>query len=87
MPLSSRVVRAMVRDLTKSHDEIVHPERRRNCSLGRRYREKNAEISTGEPPLFSTMNDFTLFDRVASPSVTIEEMTELRNPVALVPLM
>ena len=80
LAVRSRVVRAVVRDPNKSHDEILHPKRRRYFNFGRRYREKKLETSTIVlTPLFWTMNDTTLFDRVSSPSVMIEEMTESRS--------
>ena len=86
-PVSSRVVRVVVRDFSKSHDEILHPTRRRRLNFGRWYREKKSEISTILLPLpFSIMNDSTPFGRVSSPWVTIEEMTELTSLVAKNPV-
>ena len=46
LAVRSRVVRAVVRDPSKSHDEILHPKRRRHFNFGRWYREKKPETST-----------------------------------------
>ena len=35
LPASSRVVRTVVRDSSKSHDGNLHPERRRHFNFGR----------------------------------------------------
>ena len=88
MSASSRVVKAAVRDPNKPHDEIPHPTRRRDFNFGRWYREKKSETSTTSLPplLWSILNDSTPFDRVASPSVTIEERTELRSFAAKNPV-
>ena len=75
---SLRVVRVVIRDFSKSHDEMLHPSRRRWRNFGKWYREKKAETSTVGPRVVSTMNDSTLLDRVSSPSTTIEDMMELR---------
>jgi hypothetical protein len=81
MAVSSRVVRAVVCDFSRSHEEILHLRRRRHLNFWRWYREKKVETSTIELLMLCTMNDSTLIDRVSSPSVTIEERTELRCPV------
>lgn len=83
---SERVVKDVIRVLIKSHDEMLHPLRRRRFNLGRRYREKKRERSTTNTPEFSNINDSMLFDRVSSPSVTIEEMAESIS-LAPVPLI
>ena len=44
----SRVVRAVVFDFNKPHDDIVHPEKWRYFSFGRRWRAKKSEMSTVE---------------------------------------
>ena len=84
--VSSRVVRAVVRDPNKSNDEIQHPERRRHFSFGRWYREKKPVTSMLLPLLCLTMNDSILFKRVPSSSVTIKEMTKLRRSALQKPL-
>ena len=87
LPASSRVVRAVVCDSSKPHDEILYPKRRRHFNFGRWYPEKKAEtLTNSSKPSLRTMNDSTLVDRVSSPLLTIEEMTELRSPFAQVPL-
>jgi hypothetical protein len=83
MDENERVVRDVVRDPNKSHDEMLHPQRLRCCSLGKWYREKKLEMSTHDRPPFRNMSDSMLFDRVSSPLVVMEEMTELRIPAVL----
>jgi hypothetical protein len=82
MLVSERMVRDAARDSNKSHDEMLHPKRRIRCSLGKWYREKKLEMSTSsDQPVFRNMNDSTLFDRISSPLVMMEETTELRSSV------
>jgi hypothetical protein len=84
--VSTRVVRDVVRDSIKSHDEMLNPGRSRHCSLGEWYWEKKSETSTLLDMLqFHNMNDSALFDRVSSPLVVVKEMMELRS-FALAPL-
>ena len=82
MGTSSRVVRDVVRDPNKSHDEMTNPERRRRCNFGKWYREKKLEMSTLDVLSFCSLNDPMLFDRVSFPLAVIEEMTWLRSPVS-----
>jgi len=44
-----RVIRVVICDFSKSHDEILHPERWRQRNFGEWYREKKAETSTYSP--------------------------------------
>ena len=84
MVASERVVRDVIRDFNKSHDEMLHPKRSRRCNLGKWYREKKSEMSTLDGLTSHNTNDSTLLDRVPSSLVIMEEMTELRSS-ALVP--
>ena len=42
-------VRTVVCGFNKSHNEMLHPERRRSRNFGRRYREEKAETSIHDP--------------------------------------
>ena len=44
----SRVVRVMVFDFNKSHDDTPHPERQRHFNSGKQWRAKKSEASTVE---------------------------------------
>ena len=78
--VSERVVRDVVRDPNKPHDEILQSQRLRECNLGKWYREKNSETSTLDPLLFCSMNDSMLLERVPFLLLMVmEEMMELRS--------
>ena len=87
--MRERVVSDVIRDSNKSHDEMLHPKRRRCCNLGKWYREKKAETSTivvdGLPPL-CMINDSMLIERGSSPLLTIAEMAQLRRSAVWKPL-
>ena len=83
---SERVVRDVIRDFNKSHDEMLHLESSRRYNLGNWYRERKSEMSTLGSPPFRNMSDSMLIDRLSSPSTIIEEMIGLRSPLVLMPL-
>ena len=49
MDVRERVVRVVIRDHSKFHDEMLNPERSRRCNSGKWYREKKLETSTLDP--------------------------------------
>ena len=79
--LRSRVVRAEVRELRRSHEEMLKLLSSRCCSFGKQWKAKKSERLT-DPPSPRIMTDSTLLDRI-SPHLASEEIIESRSSESL----